>query len=257
MSKISIIINADTRSDNYSADNMGSGCANEDFLLEGVDQKIKFFDGFDKEVIVYIDKHLELSDKVYKYLSNVCDVLLIRNHTSEPSFNCWNYIRALQLATGDIVCHFDQDTCAYTSGKEAVQELIDLLRDWQYVSYPSHWSPNAVVDPTFNYRWVSTRFFMCKRKTLDFAEIIKCATDYDYFCNRYKPSKVCHWVEHFLGLIANSNVYYPPINLDKLAIWSWGRYEKYILTRLNNQSYEEVKGFVSSRGIEYPNDIYV
>lgn len=254
--KISIVINADTRVDNEFVNEMGKGCSNEDFLIEGIEQKKKFFDGFETETIVYIDKHLSLSDNAKEFLLANADTLIIRNHTNEPSFNCWNYIRALSMASGDIVCHFDQDTSAYTRDKESVQELINHLDNWQYVSYPSHWSPNSVVDPTFNYRWVSTRFFICKRQILNFPEIIKCLNDYEYFCKTYNPSRVCHWLEHFLGLIANSSVYYPPIELDKLAIWSWGKYQKYLLKRLNNQSYEEVKNFVLSRGIQYPNDLY-
>ncbi len=254
--KISIVINCDTRPQNDTANEMFKGVCNEDFLVEGVIQKQKFFDGFDIETIVYVDEHLGLPEKVANFLRQNTDTLAIRKHTHEHSFNDWNYIRALQLASGDYVCHFDQDTSAYTSNKEAVQELLDLLETYKYVSYPSHWSPKAVADDSFNYVWASTRFFICKRETLNFPEIIKCLTNYEYYCETYKPSKVCHWVEHFLGIISNSSVYYPKINLDKLAIWSWGRYEQYILQRLNNQTYDDVRKFVEMKGIQYPNDLF-
>jgi hypothetical protein len=161
----------------------------------------------------------------------------------------------LQLASGDIVMHFDQDCAAFSSSKESLQEMIDLLEKYDYVSYPSHWTPNAVIDHTFNYKWVSTRFFVCKRQTLNFPEIIKCLTDYEYFCNTYKPSRACHWTEHFLGLISNSNVFYPPIQLHKVAIFSWGSYRQGTLSELNNMNYEQVKDWVGSRGIRYPNDL--
>lgn len=254
--KISIIINADTRNENSSADTMFNGTVNLDFITDGVIQKKKFFDGFDIETILYIDVHNPLEQKTIDYLSKIVDILVLRKHTDEHSFNDWNYIRALQLATGDIVCHFDQDSNAYSDSKGNVQELIGLLDTYSYVSYPSHWTPNAVEDASFNYKWVSTRFFICKRETLNFTEIEKCLTDYEYFCEKYKPSRACHWMEHFLGLISNSDVYYPPIQLDKIIIFSWGSYDKYTLQRLNNFTYEQVKDFVKSKGIAYPNDIY-
>jgi len=253
--KISVVINVDTRPQRDGIDSMFNGVCNLDFLIDGVKNKIKFLDGFEKEIILYVDQHLPIPYDKLLELRGIADTLVIRDHTNEPSFNDWNYIRALQMASGDIVMHFDQDCAAFSSSKESVQELIDLLEKYDYISYPSHWTPNAVVDPTFNYRWVSTRFFICKRQTLNFTEIIKCLTDYDYFCNTYKPSRACPWTEHFLGLISNSNVFYPPIQLDKLAIFSWGHYKTGVLSELNNMNYEQVKGWVGSRGIRYPNDL--
>jgi hypothetical protein len=98
---------------------------------------------------------------------------------------------------------------------------------------------------------------MCKRETLDFAEIVKCLNDYDYFCDTYKPSRICNWTEHFLGLIAKSNVIYPAIEPDKGLIFSWGSYQKGTLQTLNNMPYEEVKEWVRLKGgINYPNDVY-
>jgi len=255
--KVSIVINCDTRPENSTAEHMFNGCANEDFLTDGLFNKIKFFSGFETEVILYVDQHLPLSEKTLTYVQSLTDVLVIRKHTNEPSFNDWNYIRALQMASGNIVCHFDQDSAAFASSTEAVQELINLLDTYSYISYPSHWTPNAVHDPSFNYRWVSTRFFMCKRETLNFHETIKCLTNYEYFCETYRPSRACPWTEHFLGLIANSNVYYPPIELDKLAIFSWGSYQKYTLMRLNELPYDDVIKFINEHPIQYPNDIFI
>ena len=253
--KISAVINVDTRPQRDSIDSMFNGVCNSEFLIDGVKNKIKFLEGFYKEIIVYVDQHLPIPYDKLLELRSIADTLVIRKHTNEPSFNDWNYIRALQMASCDIIIHFDQDCAAFSSSKESVQEMIDLLESYDYVSYPSHWSPNAVIDESFNYRWVSTRFFLCKRQTLNFQEIIKCLTDYDYFCNTYKPSRACPWTEHFLGLISNSNVFYPPIQLDKLAIFSWGSYKTGTLSELNNMGYEQIKGWVASRGIRYPNDL--
>lgn len=257
--KISICINLDTRKqrDEFGGENL-QGVCNEDFLTHGVANKIAFFDGFDKEVIVYVDEHLCLSKDAFNFLQLAADTLVIRKHTDEPSFNCWNYIKALQLCSGDIICHVDQDCNLFSSSKETVQELIDYLDTFDYVSYPSNCSPNAVHDESFNYRWVSTRFFICKRSVLNFPEIIKCLNDYEYFSETYKPSRILHWLEHILGLISGSSVYYPPIEMDKTMIFCWENYEKYILQRLNNQKYEEVKDWVNSKGgIFYPNQVRI
>ena len=56
--RISIVINADTRQerDTFGGNNL-TGCVSRDFLVDGVINKIKAFDGFEKEVISFIDEH--------------------------------------------------------------------------------------------------------------------------------------------------------------------------------------------------------
>lgn len=254
--KISIVINADTRPERFNDDGLGKGVISRDFLVEGVLNRKQFFNGFEIETIIYIDKHEEIPKEEMDWLVNNCDAVVVRKHRNIPSSNDWNYQEALFMASGDIIAHFDQDTVCFTSGKEAVQELIDFLQTYKYVSYPSWWSPNAVDDPSFNYRWASTRFFMCKRETIDFTELRKCILNYDYFVERYKPSRVCPWTEHALGLMAESSVYYPEINHDKLSIFTWGSYYRYLLRRLNGLSYQEIKEWLSTRPIQYPVDIH-
>jgi len=254
---ISLVINCDTRPERSSVDKMFSGVVNEDFLTDGLFNKIKFFEGFDLEVIMYVDEHLPIPEETLNYIRSLATTVVIRKHTEEHLFNDLNYVRALQMATGDIIRHFDQDTAAFTGSKESVDFLIGLLDKYAYVSYPSHWSPIAVKDDSFNYRWASTRFFMCKKETLNFPEIVKCLTDYEYFCQAYSPSRICPWLEHVLGLIADSNVFYPPIETEKYSIFSWGSYDKYILRRLNELPYEEIKKFVYEKKIQYPVDLFV
>lgn len=257
---ISIVINLDSRKgfkeSESTAEHMFQGCRSIDFLLDGVRNKIKFFDGFEKEVILFVDEHETIPQDVVSEMQFMCDTLVIRKHTTEPNFNDNNYLRALQLASGDIIAKFDADSTAFTSSPDHIKYLIGLLDTYQYVSYPSHWSPNAVHDPSYNYKWVSTRFFMCKRETLNFSEIKKCLTDYEYFCNTYKPSKINPWTEHALGLIANSSVIYPPVELDKYTVFCWNHYKSGVLGKLNNMSYEEVKNYINEcTGIHYPNDV--
>lgn len=256
--KLSIVINLDTRSQNDLAEHMFAGCVNTDFLVDGVVNKIQAFDGFDKEVIVYIDEHNAVEVDIFRQLSAMCDTLCIRKHTSEINFNDWNYLRALQLATGDIVIHFDGDASMFSKSKEATGRFLDLLNSHDFVSYPSYWSPTAVHDETFDHVWCSTRFFMCKRSSFDFEEIIKCANDYQYWCERYPVNRKCFWLEHWIGSIAKyreQSVYYPPLDLDNIAIFSWGSYKSGTLKQLNEMDYEQVKQWIYNHPIHYPVDI--
>lgn len=261
---ISLVINCDTRqgfqSEQSSAEKMFEGCRSEDFIIDGVQNKIKFFDGFDIEVIVFIDEHESLPNHIFAKLLNIVDVLVVRKHTDEANFNDWNYIRALELATGDIVVHFDQDSAGFSRSKEDVQTFLDLLNEHDFISYPSHWSPFPVYDDSFDHTWVSTRFFMCKREALDFPEIIKCQKDYDYWCATYPVARKCHWTEHIIGSMAKyrgQKILYPPINIDSIAIFSWGSYTRGTLKTLNEMSYLEIRYWLNSHPIEYPNDIHV
>lgn len=259
MPKISLVINLDSRKPKAEQTGLFGGCIHPDFLDAGVFNKIKFFNGFDIETIVYIDKHEPIPEKTLNYLYELCDIVCIRKHTSEPGFNDWNYQRALRLATGDIICHMDGDMAAFSSGKESVQELIDLLEQHSFVSYPSPNSPYPAYDSTFDYFWASTRFFLCKRESLDLTELDKMQRQYEYCYETYPASRKEHWTEHLLGLHAKykgKGVYYPKIEYDKLLIWCWDNYDDYILNRLNSQTYDEVKQFVFSKGgIFYPDNL--
>ncbi len=254
--KLSIVINCDTRpqNDSFGGSNM-LGCVNGDFLIDGISNKAKFFQGFDdEELIVMIDEHERVDTEHLKWLNQVCDVVVVRKHTNENNFNDWNYIRALQMATGDIIVHFDQDVAAF--GKP--DGLIKLLDSYDFVSYPSYWSPLPVHDESFDHTWVSTRFFMCKRESLDLPEIIKCQKDYDYWLKTYPVKRACHWVEHLIGSIAkyrNQSVYYPPLS-SEYTIFSWDKYVSGVLPKLNEMEYEQVINIVNGfGGIHYPCDV--
>lgn len=261
MPLLSICINADTRGERNEQTGLFNGVINLDFLTDGVFNKIKAFAGFDIETIIFVDEHNPVDEKTLAYLRAIADTVVVRKHTHEEKFNDKNYVSCLALARGEIVCHFDQDVNIFTSGKEAVQEMIDLLERYDYVSYPSHCSPNPAHDPNYDYYWCSTRFFMCKRKTLDITEIEKCLADMDYLYGKYPASVKNPWTEHILALISKytgKGVYYPPIDYNKLMIFTWDNYETYTLRRLNEQSYNEVKDWVLAKGgIFYPNNIRI
>jgi len=258
MPEISVVINVDTRPQRDEQTGLFNGVCNEDFLTDGVYNKIKFFESFDIETIVFIDEHLPVSGETLAYLMKTCDTVVIRKHTSEPLFNDNNYLSALSLARGKYVAHFDQDTACFTPDRGPVEQMISWLEHWDYVSYPSHWSPKPVHDDSFDHVWVSTRFFMCKRETLDFTELRWMMADYERCYAKYPATRRCFWTEHWLGLIARDRgkgVFYPAIDGTYL-IFSWGKYEQWLLKRLNEYSYQKVVDWVNSKGgIGYPNDV--
>jgi hypothetical protein len=272
MSKfISVIINADTRSgfqESESAEGvMFDGCRSVDFLVDGVANKIKFFEGFDKEVILFIDQHENIPEDILNTIRGMVDTLVIRKHDKRygdmvycHNFNDFNYLSALFMARGQVIFHADQDTNCFTKDKESVDELIAMLDNYKFISYPSHWSPNAVTDPSFGGRtWASTRFFLCKRETLKFDTLIQCILNPDWADKTFGDrQKKCNWTEHFLAMTNNESVFYPPILLDKLAVFSWGNYKAGTIKKLNESTYDEVRRFISdNNGIVYPNNIYI
>lgn len=256
MPLISIVINVDTRGERNEQTGLFGGVVNLDFLTDGVFNKIKFFDGFDIETIVFIDEHNKVDEKTLEYLRNICDTVCIRKHTNELSFNDYNYVSALALARGTYVAHFDQDTAAFTNGRESVLYMIDLLEQYKFVSYPSMWSPKAVDDPSFGKRtWASTRFFMCKKDSLKLDEIKKMIEEPNYGYEKYGDSpRRCNWTEHFLTLCNEDSCYYPPIQTQNYTIFTWERYETYTLRRLNELPYEDICNWHNTHPIHYPNN---
>jgi len=139
--------------------------------------------------------------------------------------------------------------------------MIKWLDDYDYISYPSYWSPNPVDDASFGGKyWVSTRFFCCKRSTLDFGEILKCQLDYDYWKETYPVPRLCHWTEHILSSISwnkGKGVFYPPLQFEKFILFTWENYHQYTLQRLNTQTFEEVYEWVCSKHFHYPNNLTI
>ena len=260
---ISLIINLDSRKErNEFGGNNLTGVVDRDFMFEGVRNKIRYFEGFDFETIVFIDKHENIPQIILDYLYNVCDTVCIRKHTHEEKFNDANYLAALQLARGEIICHMDSDLAVFTSSKEAIQEQIDLLERFDFVSYPTPFSPNPDNNPNYNYWWCSSRYFMCKRGTIDITETEKCLADYEYLYDTYPATVKNAWTEHIIALISkyrrNRFVFYPPLDYSMTLIFCWDNYRKGTLEMLNKMPYEEVKNWVlNNGGIFYPNQVAI
>ena len=265
MPLLSCVINVDTRPERSENESMFNGCISRDFLYDGIINKRNLFKGFDAEFIVMVDEHEPLTEKQISDLREVSDVLLIRKHNKRfeqiedfAAFNDLNYLNALFCARGKYVFHFDGDIGAFTSSPEPIQEQIDLLETYDFVSYPSMWSPLPITDDTFEGNfWVSTRYFCCKRETLDFTEILKCQLDYDYWKTKYPRARLCHWLEHILQGQAKKGVLYPPIDFNRFILFTWGNYHKYTLQRLNNQTFEEVKDWLYTKDYHYPCDLTI
>ena len=268
MPLISVIVNVDSRPENDNNQEMFKGCVSRDFLIEGLINKRQLFNGFDFELICFLDEHEPVDESTIAGMRLLCDTLIIRKHNKKfegqddfAGFNDLNYIQAISQARGKYIFKFDGDVAAFTSSKEPIQEYIDLLEKYDYVSYPSMWSPEPVHDESFQGKyWASTRFFCCKRTTFDITELIKCQIDFEYWKETYPMARLCHWLEHTTASIAwnkGKGVYYPPVDFGRIIIYTWGTYSKYTLRRLNNQTFEEVRDWVYRQNYHYPNDITI
>lgn len=262
MPLISLCINLDTRNKKNHNDGLFNGTINSDFLTDGVFNKIKFFSGFDIETIVFIDQHNPIDETSLSYLRNICDTVVIRKHTNEEKFNDYNYLSALSLCRGEYICHVDGDMALFTKDTEPIQRMLNWLDEYDFVSYPWLHSPNPDVNDNYDYWWCSTRFFICKRESLDITEIRKCLQDSDYLYGKYPASVRNPWLEHIIGLHAKYNgkkkgVFYPPLDFNNYMIYCWNNYDDYILRRLNELSYEEVLKWVETKHYHYPCDLTI
>ena len=270
---ISLIINVDTRrgiEQNESAQNsMLEGTRSFDFLYEGVINKINFFRGYDMEIILFVDRHLNVPLQLLEKWQEEFAIpftfcisshkTYFGEHDYYPKWNDLNFLQALFLARGKWIAHFDGDMNAFREDDcKIIDEIIELLNKYDYISYPSPWSPAPIFnDGKWDYWWASTRFFFCKRETLDFTEIMKCLQNSEYLYGKYPTnSPKCPWLEHILGMIAGpGKVYYLPMS-EEYLIFSWNKYKVGTLKMLNENNYDFVNNFVGQKGgISYPCDI--
>jgi hypothetical protein len=272
---ISIVMNVDTRKGcggDTNSELMMQGTRSFDFMIDGVLNKLKAFKDFEVEFTLFVDVHEDIPNHILTALHDMHNQRVIQNlvfnrHVESyldqkyfPKFNDLNFLNAMVLSRGKYLVHFDGDTNIFVKDSSIIKEWISWLDSgkYKYVSYPSKWSPVAVQDPRFDYRWASTRFFICKRETIDYSEILKCLQSSEYLYGKYGDRQAkCPWLEHILGLIAgNDQVFYPPLDYNQAMVFSWKNYKTGTLARLNNQSYLEVTNFVISRGgICYPCDV--
>lgn len=259
---ISVVINADTRPHcdaevNTTGDfGKGSlqGVRSYDFLCDGVRNKLQFFSGYPVELILYVDLHDPLPDAVQSEIHEMVkrqeiNVFICQPHERKSKF--WNeklYLAGLRLATGDYVAHFDQDCAAFRDPNcDIVGNYLYWLNEggYQFVCQPT-----TMTLAEHKMYWASTRFFICKRETLDFAKLDEAVSNEDKRFAKYGHAPA---LEHVLGRMGG--VLYPPANWDEYLIFSWSRYKKGTLGNLNRMPYEDVKEYILDRGILGPNDV--
>lgn len=261
--KVSLVITGDTRRGSAGdethigafGDDQLHGCRSFDFLTHGVMAAQKFFEGYDVETILCVDQHeeipLEVRDKweTAKLTNQLHQLHVAPFDRSQYRFNDQIYLSALRKATNDIVVKMDQDTALF---RRPDCNIVDQYLRWLDEGYAYICQPHNGGDMMWH---ASTRFFICKRETLDFAEIERCL-DQNYVNRKYGPEWWCPCTEHILGMLSGKgSVLYPPLEPDNYLIWSWVKYYKGLLPKLNAMPYEQVRDYILDCGLHGPMDV--
>ena len=273
---ISLVINTDTRSGfmeevSELSQSMQGGTKSIDFFIGGVYNKIKFFRDYNVEVTLYVDIHEPIPDVLhdeFKYMleNGMVENILLCKHTKHYGGNYYpkwldlNILNAIVMSRSEYLVHCDWDTALFRRDSfDVVRYFITMIegRKCDFISYPSIYSPDPVIDNDFEYWWASTRFFMCRRDAIDYTEIFKCLGSNEYLYGKYgEKNRKCPWLEHILGITSKNGVFYPPINNKEYLIFCWKRYMKGLFDRLNAFEYDQVKEYVAKcGGIQYPCDV--
>ena len=259
---ISVVINSDTRQGYKDEDtkvgkfnhNPLNGTRSVDFLVEGLKNKMNYFRGYPCQCIMYIDRHEEIDSEVWQ---EILDTVMSYGNNSKLVFKehqrsrgrWYDYItlEALKLATGDYVVHMDNDSNAFRSDES---DIIEKYIKWLDEGYKYVCSP--VPEGHRGFFWATTQFFICKRETLNFAEIERCFAN-DYLANNYgrisyDPYPCC--LEHTIGLmVREGEVLYPTREDDSYAIFCWWEYKKGLLKKLNEMPYKKAFEYIKTCGL--------
>ena len=263
-----MVINADTRKGyTQGASTVGDfgkgslqGVRSIDLLTEGVRNKLNFFRGHDLQCILYIDEHEPISDTLLREMKSIVhacgndSVVVIGDH-NRTMHRWYDHITlsALELANGDYVVHFDQDANALRSDESTVIESYTQWLDggYKFICQPS-------LPEHANMYWASTRFFICKKESLQLGELKMCLSN-SYIEKHYdikglSPHPCC--LEHTIGAISGKDsVLYPERNDEEYLIFSWSRYYSGTLAKLNAMPYKDAKDYILSCGIHGANDV--
>jgi hypothetical protein len=267
---ISIVINCDTRPGfNSEVSKVGDksgcaliGCRSIDFITDGVRNKREFFRGHEVEVVLCVDKHLDLPANVSQEVEDMLSSGVINTYeikSFDRSKFRWNdhvYLDALKKAKGDYVVHYDGDACAFR--KDSCTIVDDYISWLDSGKYDFICQPSNMSYAEHNMWWASTRFFICKREMLNFGEIEKCLNN-AYLWSKHTfidhPYPCC--LEHTLGVMAgDGRVLYPPRDDDQYLVFSWAHYYADTLKKLSAMTYEEAADVIVNRwGLCGPNDV--
>ena len=258
---ISVVINADNRA-GYLNDSskigefevgQPNGTRSVDFLTWGLKNKINYFRGYDIQCVFFLDEHLPIHDKLFmeineivKSCGNNSKFICKPNDRSSYRWNDMLYIEALKLAEGTFVCHMDNDTTLYRKeGSDIVEKYFKWLNEgYKYICQPWDKTGSEMVH-------ASTRFFICKKETLDFPLIEK-SIMINPLMGKLNPC-----LEFTLGHLAgDGKVLYPEREDSEYVIFCWSRYFKGTLEKLSKMPYGEVRDYILECGLFGCNDVF-
>lgn len=254
--KLSHIVTADTRTgwlaDSCKIGEYGKvnleGCRSVDFITEATIARQRFLESplvDEVETIICIDVHEPIPSWVYERLFEIsnCYVVTDQHDRHRHRWNDYIYIHALRQATGDLVAKWDGDCIGYRHPDfDVLTYYFDFLSNGAaYVCQQTKLIPE--VEPMW---WASTRFFLCRRETLDLDEAARCIDD-DYRRAKYGP-KHCPCLEHCLGLMCGERVIYPPEKNSDFIVWNWVQYYLNCIPKLNNMPYADILQYVHDCG---------
>lgn len=140
MSEISIAINLDSRpgfmEEKATIGKQHEGTRSLDYFIDGIVNKIGFFDGYDKEVTMFVDVHEPLPEATEKELllmqrEGIIDNLVFNKHTEKYLGTYWgmwnelNFLNAMILSRGRYLVHFDGDMAAFINDKSVIPEWLE------------------------------------------------------------------------------------------------------------------------------------
>ncbi len=257
---ISVVLNCDTRPVSLAFQGLHKGVRSRDFLrTAGLLNKRNFFKGHEIELIVFVDEHEPLTAEEYYDLHTHADCVVIRKHSkyyrgANPfsAFNDVNYLHALSMVRGEHVAHFDMDMAAFSADGSVADWMLGMLESGmhKFISYPSVNAPAPCHAPEYLDKWwASTRFFMCKRETLDFTVLERAIRDPQWFYSTYdRPPRENPWTEQFLGIMGDYQVLYPLPSLESWAVFPWMNYRDGALEKLNSMTHDQVAAAIHRAG---------
>lgn len=283
---ISIVINADTRpgqdADMNTVGDHGSGSLQGvrswDFLTELPKTVHKFFKNERHMVLLDIDIHEPVSEEVMEKFLEMHQEgwFMWRECRSDHSLDRWNdriYLSSLQWAASiedehpeewtrtdeRYIVHLDQDCAIF---RHPDNDIVDRYLKWLDEGYKFICQSTDLPRAEHGMWWASTRFFICKRETLDFETLWKVLEDRNSIFNKYPWEGSLPWqpcLEHSLGVMAGQDkVLYPPRedSPEGYTVLSWVRYYKGLLKLMNDSPYAKVQEFVFnvSGGLCGPSD---
>lgn len=257
--KVTQVILADTRpgwlSDScfigeYGKQNL-EGCRSIDFMTDAVIAKKWFIESElvdDSRVSLLVDEHEPITPALDELAAKVGDFVSVSNwNRSDHRWYDKIQIRALRMGieTGaDVIVKWDGDCIGYRrEGFDFFAHALELM-DKTGAAYICQSTP---LNPDeHGMKHASTRFFLCRAETLDLDKAEWLLDDFQ----RAKtfPCRHLPCLEHILGAMAGDRVCYPKSDYDNWVVWSWVKYFKGTIAKLNAATYGQVLGYIEDCG---------